>query len=540
MASQSTDLLTSIGVIQTLVENFPMGILTSKNVKKYNTSLEFMLDALRTIGVNDKDIISFVLEELVGVNGIDYEGMYEQELKYQNNAFIQTLEKAIKHIIALILSNIISCSIWPKIPDWAIDDGIELPLTAIDPTHLLDVCPYSENGQKLYSVSSNEITPETLSGCTDLNAFIWYCLNKILPMESEQWGYVGYGDVERQPICWFENHGYKRIFLKVDPSFRNKTLFKFNREYLESITIFSPKIILTNIIDELINGLPNMELNIGIETLYNEAVLKKMIDTVVSNDDMGVDDCFYTFSNEDWIQMLEESELKKYDARKRGTDTKTAAVINKESLYDSLNKASSAATLHDKLDIVSDAIYDAAKTQTIEYGVLEGGYEETSMDARFEVNSAWLYNILSSIIRPIIKSAMTPKVIALLLLNYEIAGAMDLTSINTNSLTETTISFINSKMHGVFAALIKKAKDLVLDVVLKLFKKYITPLIIKFTAAKLMESLQNYTELLMQALDCIDLFGVPYLFGNGAKTAIDDVTYADITQVKNKPEQTPC
>ena len=60
MANQSTDILATIGAIQTLVENFPMGLLSALNVKKYNSSLEFLVDALRTLGVNDKEIISFL------------------------------------------------------------------------------------------------------------------------------------------------------------------------------------------------------------------------------------------------------------------------------------------------------------------------------------------------------------------------------------------------------------------------------------------------------------------------------------------------
>ena len=64
MANQSTDLLAAIGAIQTLVENFPMGLLSALNVKNYSSSLEFLLDALRTLGINDKEIITFILEEL--------------------------------------------------------------------------------------------------------------------------------------------------------------------------------------------------------------------------------------------------------------------------------------------------------------------------------------------------------------------------------------------------------------------------------------------------------------------------------------------
>ena len=57
--NKATDLLATIGAMQTLIENFPMGFQTAFNVKTYTSSLDFLLDALKTIGINDKEIISF-------------------------------------------------------------------------------------------------------------------------------------------------------------------------------------------------------------------------------------------------------------------------------------------------------------------------------------------------------------------------------------------------------------------------------------------------------------------------------------------------
>ena len=543
MANQSSNLLASIGAIQTLVENFPMGILSSMNVKTYNSSLEFLMDALRTIGVNDKEIITFILEEIVGVNDLDYSAIDEASVKFQNNAFVQTLESAMKYLIAEILSNIISCSIWPTIPQNAISKGVDLPLSVLDPTNLMSVCPTSENGKKLYSYIIDGMTPfDMVTASTedhqytaltkDLNAAIWYAINMASPLDNINWG----------EICEYQNRGYKKVKIKIDESFAGKTLFEFNKKYLDSITIFSPKIILTNIIDELINGLPNVELNVGIDEIYNDAVFKKMIDTIVTSDDMGIQECYYTFSNEDWVRMLEDAELKKYNAKKRGDDTSSAAIIDKDSLYEALDKASAdGTTMHDKLNIVGNAIYNAAKTQTIEYDALvdDGGVELRS-SIKFEVNSAWLYNILSSIIRPIIKSAMTPKVMTLILVNYEIAGAMNLSALDSNAPLGTVLEFVKTKMLGVFGALIKRTNDLIIRAVFDFFNRKIAPLITKYATAKLLEQIQNYLDLLRQAMECIDLFGFPYMLGNGAKTDIDNVNYADITQTKNKPEQTIC
>jgi len=508
MANQSSDLLASIGAIQTLVENFPMGILSSLKVKTYSSSLEFLVDALRTIGVDDFDE------------------------RFRNNAFIQTLESSVKYLLSVILASIVSCSVWPKIPTSATETGIDLPLSVLDPTNLLSYCPTSDNGRKKYVGITSGMTTYELTAATDMNAFIWYCVNILMPMDKENWSH----------ICDFQNKGYKKVNLKIDESFDGKTLFEFNKKYLDSITIFSPKVILVNIFEELLNGLPNVEANMGIEEIYNEAVFQKMIDTVVSNDDMEVEDCYYTFSNEDWYRMLEDAELKKYNAKKYGDKTNTASVIDKDEVNNILNETSrTAVTLHDRVEGVSDAIYSAAKTNTVEYDLMveEAGIE-VGMKYDFEINSAWLYNILSTIVRPIVKAAMSPKVMALIMVNYEIAGSLNLSEISTNNSIDTVISFVKQKMLGLFAALIKKIKDLIVKAVLDLFKKKIEPLIAKYAAAKLREQLENYLDLLRQAMECIELFGFPYLLGNGLKTDIEEVNYADITQVKDNPNKVVC
>lgn len=534
MANQSSNLLASIGAIQTLVENFPMGLLSALKVKTYSSSLEFLLDALRTLGVNDKEIITFILEDLIGVNDLDIqtlEDMDELDANFQNNAFIQGLESAIKFLIAEILANIISCSVWPKVPEEAIKNGIDLPLSVLDPIGLLNTCPTSENGMKKYTGIVGETIPADLSGATDMNAFIWYCINMLSPGDTPlDW---------KTDICAFQNRGYKKVKLKIDNYFNGRTLFEFNKKYLDSITIFSPRVIILNIIDELLNGLPNVEVNVGIEEIYNEAVFKKMIDTVVSNDDMEVEDCYYTFSNDDWNQMIEDAELRKYNARKYGSASNTANVIDKEAVMEKLNQASSAATLHDKIELVTDAMTEAAKTVEYNQLVEEASYE-TKLKFDFEYNSAWLYNILSSIIRPIVKAAMTPKVMALILVNYEIAGTLNLSEINTNSPIEAILSFVKQKMLGLFGALIKKIKDMIVKAVLDFFNKKIAPLITKYVTAKLLEQLENYLDLLRQAMECISLFGFPYLLGNGVKTDLDEVNYADITPTKNNPNKVVC
>ena len=540
MANEATDLLATIGAIQTIIENFPMGFQTAYNAKTYHSSLDFLLDALRTIGVNDKEIITFVLEELIGVNDLSVETlehMDDDEEKFRNNAFVQGLESAIKFLLAEILANIVSCSVWPKIPkrpegQSTPENRIDLPISVLDPSNLLDTCPTTPVGMRMYTGIKRDTTPASLSTAKDLNAFMWYGINMTGPTEGVKWY-----DKDKngsKPLFEIKNLGYKKLRLEISQEYEGKTLYRFNKRYLDTIHILSPKIMLMNLIDELLNGFPNVEVTFGFDDIYTEAVFEKMIDTIVTNDDLEINDCYYTFSNEDWNRMLEDAELRKYDAKKYGSEMGTANVIDKDAVMEALDQASSSSTLHDRVEIISDALYDASRT--VEYDRL---VEEAGMERKwgfdFQVNSNWLYNILRTLIRPIVKAVITPKVMALLIVNYEIAGALNLSEVDVNHSPGIVLDFLKTRLIGLFGALIKLIKDMVVKAVLDFFNRKVMPLIQKYITARLLEQLLYYTELLREALDCIAIFGWREI-----RTNIDEVNYADITPVKTIPNQSIC
>lgn len=541
MANRNTELLSVIGAMQTLIENYPFGINTAYNAKRYSSSLEFLLDSLRRIGVNDHEIITFILEELIGVNDISVESlqnMDENDERFQNNSFIQGLETAVKFLLSEILANIVSCSVWPKIPNTDEDVIVDLPITVLDPLSLLDICPTTPIGMRKYTGIKKETTPYTImpqSAFTDMNAYMWYCLN-IADTDGADWMDLRERSISQDDpldtLFNLKNLGYKKLRVTINEDFKGKTLFNFNRKYLESITIFSPKVIIMNLIDELLNGLPNIGLNWGLDSVYNASVFEKMIDMIVQNDDMELNDCYYTFSNDDWNRMLEDAELRKYSARKVSEDTRSAMVLDKDSVINALNEASSASTLHDKLEIVSRAITNVATSEHY----VQGGFE-LKFGFDVDINNNWLSNLLGTIIHPIVKAAMTPKVMALLLINYELAGAVNLSEIDVNKSVSVVFDFFKTKMLGLFAALVKKIKDLVVDAVIDLFKRKVEPLIRKYITAKFQEQLEYYMDLLNQALECIALFG---WMGGQQPTSIDEVNYADITQVKSIPNKSIC
>lgn len=187
MDESTSDILAQLGTMQTLVENFPMGILSSVQIKRYTSGFEFLLDCLQSININEQEIFKFVLTDIIGVNfsldDMDFgklnkwmENIQDEDLS--ECEFLNGLESVVKSLIALILSEIYSCAIHPKIKSDYITDGVVCPINTIDFTNLLDICPTSDEGRRQYNNITEDTVPSDLTDAVDMNAFIWYTLYK--------------------------------------------------------------------------------------------------------------------------------------------------------------------------------------------------------------------------------------------------------------------------------------------------------------------------------------------------------------------------
>ena len=90
-----------------------------------------------------------------------------------------------------MLAAILSCTINPELPNKLMDScplengkepyppssGFTVPLRLIDPYGLLNYCPANEVGKNFYNVD-DDLTVNTLYKSQDLNAFIWYVMNR--------------------------------------------------------------------------------------------------------------------------------------------------------------------------------------------------------------------------------------------------------------------------------------------------------------------------------------------------------------------------
>ena len=167
----------------------------SPYAKEYESTLDLVLDILRTLGYSEERLISELIELVTGDANISaaiemgYHGAVDSlesklaliETKQNDDSFIYKLEDGVKTTISAILTSFLTCSVSPFIPYHALDKVYkngqspdDVTLTPINiPTHILDfsntlhVSPVSESGIYFYNTETNTKFYQRTSGYTE-------------------------------------------------------------------------------------------------------------------------------------------------------------------------------------------------------------------------------------------------------------------------------------------------------------------------------------------------------------------------------------
>ena len=660
MADVASQVLGKIGAIQTLIENFPMGILDAFGGKTYSGIADFVIDVLKEVGVDDRTIIQKLIELVFGVANVnevygrvseykfkkirkptdeqieqaegpwvlrndltasylDPDYVYTEETDgekntktyYQkkspyvsdelNSSFLVELEDSCKDIITNMLAAILSCTINPELPNKLMDScplengkepyppssGFTVPLRLIDPYGLLNYCPTNEVGKNFYNVD-DDLTVNTLYKSQDLNAFIWYVMNRgVADIQIEEnkmmwdsrvmdsktgspkrtdvktWNFwlnsksdkhdlfycSGSGEEQKyyegysggttilkylHPIMQLKRDTETNFALNVKFSSQsyytpykslfdyNKTIFEFNKDYLENIRIFVPRIILSNLIETLIHGKISI-LDTLLKSEQDNVIDKKLdmiINGVLEETDTTVSDCFFSFSNEDYIEMIQQTELEKYSATYTGGDGSPATKYSKDALLDALDSINSTATMNETITEITKTVYDIASIPSEDSSV------KASDGSVAMANSNWLNRIVSAIMKPIVKSLLTPQVMLLFVINLEAVGMLKIDG-NFDKIFE----LIFKKILSLFVGLARYIRDKIVEFLLKLFKERMQPMLVQWSAILVSENINDWIRLLLEAIQCIPRFNI-----KTDLTEIDNVQYADIVKTQDIPE----
>lgn len=547
--ARADEVIGKIGALQTMLRNFPMGVFSSDiyaNIKIF----DFLILVLKQLGVDTEELTQKIVELIFDVSDLTEEKIES----LQSNPFIDKLDTSCKNIILNVIVSILSCSAVPLIPpknksNADLNVPIPIPVDAIDPFNQLSICPTTESGKNFYCVESS-LTPTTTYQSYDLNVFLWYVLN---------FGNT-INDNEREKMIWDNRIEIKENDLEDDEKFNilhfncskflgkkelnilfdgerydklSSTIYRFNQDYLNSVKLFSPKLILTNIVETLMNK--PLEFSLDIHYSFNaqliEAQVSQIIKNIIDEEEQAATDCYFSFSNEEYDNLMEETELRKYKAVKTNGDVKPAATVDVKDILKQLDEVNSAATSHERVATITKFLYDLAATPakdaSIEY--------QQSLDC--SVNKQWLYDIISSIVMPIAKSLFSPKVLMVFVVNFSLLGLIDLNEFKSSS--NKLMDLIYTKLIATIKSVITFVKDLIIQYFCQIIADKLKELIETGVLLMVQEKLLYWTKLLTEAMACLPDVNLAFNRQN-VLTAIDDVNYADIVPVQNKPESSGC
>lgn len=585
MASKKEiQLIGKINAARTLVANFPMSILDMFAGRKWNSVFDYILEIAAALSVSPKVIVQYLIRKLYNVVIPIRDGMFEQvgnaDYNGEMSAFMCKLEDSVKTIIMNILTGIFSCSAIPKIPKADFDVkpgsndtnwGLDIPAELIDYFCMLDIYPLSDMGRNFYAIENDgQIRgANQLYKSKDMNAFIWYVLhrgynhtqverNKMMwdsrrPAEekdgvtrtSSQWSewvnsktepdeilqMTGDNNGAIHPILQLGNGDGGSLYVSfpkqtfMDEDEKRKNLYQFNKEYLNSIRIFNPKVILTYMLETLFGFRLNADIQWGDDLLSKkiEAIVRHEIENA---DDMEINDCFYSFSNEEYDEMLNENIRRKYQAKQYGSANNPYAKIDVNDVISQLDKINDSATPNnERTKMIEKLVDNVTVTPSSEkFG--------TATQLVIDWNGSWWKEMLVAFIMPIVKSVLTPQVMLLFIINFKELGLINLKEIKNS---DDILAFLIQKMLGVIVGIVRYVKDMFVNMILDFVKEKLLPLIVQVKVLRIKEMMEAWLLLLAEAINMY--LGFKKLFG--AKKiiqSIDEVDYADITPVESVPQ----
>ena len=314
-----------------------------------------------------------------------------------------------------------------------------------------------------------------------------------------------------------KNASQDKVYRKIDTNYYyQKTLIEFNTDYVNSLRLFDSKVVAARLIDSL-TGLLSIDLDLSYKQLLIRNEINKMVSAVIESDDAVVNDCFFSFSNNDYNSMLQKSEYNKMGLYSSDGTNTSGVTIDADSLLQKLNGIDASATKEEINTIIKGSITELSKQLS------KVDYLETDQ-LNFGLQINFIEKLMNNLANVIVQSILSPKVYLLILINLKLLGQ----DVNFN------LEGFIEKFKQLIKSLLRAIRDYLINYLVDKLMSILSDLVKEIAIRMNIEQAQYYARLLKKLIDCIKSKG------NGMDFNIDNVDYADIYQQEAENNTDKC
>ena len=461
IVDQKEKVFGQIGALRTLTDDFP--------VLKLSNSLA----SINNQG-NSQDFLVDLLKSLVG---------YEELRDLLVNILVYATSEAeilLKEALKVELKGLVACGIDPSLPDWFINDGIEIPVKKIDFLNIMKIDPITQAGGLIF----DDVALQTAS--SDFNTYLYYTIQ----YEGNTYTWSDPNTGENILNAQFgQNSLTEPNSLLYKPDVNMTNLTDLNNKFVDSLQLFASEDLIVNIIDSLFGTIAVQgNVNKSDSELEMEGKIDSIIECIINaDDDYVVDNTFFEFDNAKLRNIKETAQNRRRGVRQLKTCGDVDIRIDITRLTAMKDELALATTEVEKRDIIANTINIMA-VDTARQG------DNDPVD-EYAIELSFIGLMFGKIMKAIVSSIISPKVMTIFLINYVIVYG------NGSSYVDP-VDFL-AKNKTLLVNVIKKIRDMIIKVLLDTVLKYIMKLI----AANVVPMLKEKAN--AQLAQLLSLTGVP-------------------------------
>ena len=443
----------NISALRTLTNDFPTLKLNNSfpSINSQGNSQDFLIDMLKAL-VGYEELRDTLVDILV----------YATE----------EAEIAVKDALKVELKGLVACGVDPSLPDWIINNGITIPVQKIDFMNIMRINPVTQAGSLIYDDVANQLTS------SDFNTYLYYTIQD----EGTTTTWDNIFDVEFTQIATPDNN-----VLNFKPTASYTNLTDLNNDFVDSLTLFASEDLIVNIIDSLFGTIAvQPEVNKTEEQLETEAKIENVIQCLVNADVEDVfDDTYFSFTNEQLADIKETATNRRNGIRYLETCGNVQVDVPIEYLTNLKVELDQASTQVERKDVISRNITLMAANTA----------ESSDSVDQYSIELNFIGLMLTSLIKSIVNAIISPKVLAIFLINYKIVYGQ-------NAEYDNPLDFL-AQNKTLIRNLVNRIRDMIVKVLLDKVLKFIMKLIAANAVGMLKEQASA------QLAQLLSLIGIP-------------------------------